>query len=1156
MKRVMMLATLGVAVQAFLLGVVPAEESATQTKTGIVKNVDTSAKQVVLLVARELTFTVTGSTKIVQGDEDKKLADVQAGARVTVEYSHDGDTRTAEKIAILAGDVVDERELRRDDVLEGRPFLTGDGSEESQHRLQAVFDAAVPADSPLDGLVGYWPLDEGRGDRAANLMGENGNLFGSTGDAAAPGAAWMAGRSGGAIRFGKSGRGLSIQAMRELECSQSVTVAAWVNLDDTRQAGFVWNREQAYRLALDPQGERHLRFQLDLDGKWAGNWLLGRTALEPGRWYHVAGVYDGSERRVYVDGQLDGRAPATGAISGGSAMTIGQGFSGLIDEVRVWNRALTQEELARTMTENAGQVRATFRPEDALRFYPVKCIGMQDNAETAEVAVFNSAPVPFTAGVSVAVVSPAGKTLAVESQRLSITARGSVRVRLTFRPAEAGMHVLGIRTEARDLLRMPLYVLAPHRRQPPGELKLQRVASVDLTQNLRPDQFCEDGSSRVVNSPLGRYREAGVKKGSRFVARLTLHRPGLHLLRVRYPDDKARTCEVVACSPNEADLYNMQTGYLTGIAYPLSNRFQTLECLLWARDVRQAVLFTTWESDRPAAAVSVEAFEVVGRLPSSPAAGAPSARQIGLYWEDAAPLPWCAGAEGTGFEAFDRALCNLCDLMDYAGENVLFHPAVWYNGPIYNSLVEETGTLGGRDFPAAGWMDILLKRFEERHFKFYPTFNVHQLPSLIASGNADVEKVKAGEPTFNAVSRDGQLVPRTWHNRSPAYNAIHPQVKQRVLALVQELADRHGASPAFGGVAFHLTRCQLLQLGGLDAGYDDWTLSKFERETGVKVPVDAQDPERFAKRCDWLLANFREPWIHWRCEEVAAYYGQAAGILRSKRADLNLVAVVLHPLPAVHPDLRKQWEQGTRLTDLSREAGIDPSLIGRQPGVVVEKHLGPADYRYSLAAGRPGAEQNLLSVREMDFDDVQLRDYRTNGQFGVFLYNRYFESAAKGRDRLACDWYRDPAWLSPAIVPGGDHFMEYYAHAMAALDPTLIVTGGFTIGTVGHEAQVERFARVFRLLPAGAWADVPMPGSHVSGRTLQAGDKRYLYLVNRSAAEVQIVLPAGVAEGGMQPLGESPVLALTERGYTAKLRPYELAAWAAEAPGVPGTHTN
>lgn len=79
-----------------------ADSKAPQTKTGTVKKVDVDAKQVVVMVARELTFSVTDETKIVQGDTSKKLADIKVDAKVTVDYVRDGDTRTAKKIAILA----------------------------------------------------------------------------------------------------------------------------------------------------------------------------------------------------------------------------------------------------------------------------------------------------------------------------------------------------------------------------------------------------------------------------------------------------------------------------------------------------------------------------------------------------------------------------------------------------------------------------------------------------------------------------------------------------------------------------------------------------------------------------------------------------------------------------------------------------------------------------------------------------------------------------------------------------------------------------------------------------------------------------------------------------------------------------------------------
>ena len=106
MKRPMMMVTVSVAAQVLVLGILLAEEKASQVKTGVVKKVDTSAGQVVVLVARELTFTVMESTRIVRGDEAQQLADLRVGAKVTVEYTRKGDTRTAKKIAIRAGDVV------------------------------------------------------------------------------------------------------------------------------------------------------------------------------------------------------------------------------------------------------------------------------------------------------------------------------------------------------------------------------------------------------------------------------------------------------------------------------------------------------------------------------------------------------------------------------------------------------------------------------------------------------------------------------------------------------------------------------------------------------------------------------------------------------------------------------------------------------------------------------------------------------------------------------------------------------------------------------------------------------------------------------------------------------------------------------------------
>ena len=74
-----------------------------QNKTGTVKKVDLDARQVVVVAARELTFTVTDHTKILQAGKPKQLADIKVDAKVSVDYVKDGDTRTARKIVIMSG---------------------------------------------------------------------------------------------------------------------------------------------------------------------------------------------------------------------------------------------------------------------------------------------------------------------------------------------------------------------------------------------------------------------------------------------------------------------------------------------------------------------------------------------------------------------------------------------------------------------------------------------------------------------------------------------------------------------------------------------------------------------------------------------------------------------------------------------------------------------------------------------------------------------------------------------------------------------------------------------------------------------------------------------------------------------------------------------
>ena len=80
--------------------------------------------------------------------------------------------------------------------------------------------------------------------------------------------------------------------------------------------------------------------------------------LTVGAWYHVVGTCDGATARIYVNGVLKNSGPvetdytgtASGARIGGEVCCGGNNFPGVIDEVRIWNRALSQAEVVVNMT--------------------------------------------------------------------------------------------------------------------------------------------------------------------------------------------------------------------------------------------------------------------------------------------------------------------------------------------------------------------------------------------------------------------------------------------------------------------------------------------------------------------------------------------------------------------------------------------------------------------------------------------------------------------------------------------------------------------------------------------------------------------------------------------------------------------------------------
>jgi len=137
-----------------------------------------------------------------------------------------------------------------------------------------------------------------------------------------------------------------------------LTVEAWVYPVDfehdleaklvTSHTAYFFDPEEIYGLiASVVNGEYRVGFSVSTGAKGSRQCIFSSNALPRFRWTHVAGTYDGSKIRIYVDGALSGEAPASIGLGTNSVgLVIGRRFYGAIDEVRIWN-ALRSEEAIR-----------------------------------------------------------------------------------------------------------------------------------------------------------------------------------------------------------------------------------------------------------------------------------------------------------------------------------------------------------------------------------------------------------------------------------------------------------------------------------------------------------------------------------------------------------------------------------------------------------------------------------------------------------------------------------------------------------------------------------------------------------------------------------------------------------------------------------------
>lgn len=201
-------------------------------------------------------------------------------------------------------------------------------------------------------LVLHFAFDEGAGKVVTDDSGyqNNGNFKVNP--------KWVDGKSGKALSF-NGGDAVEIKSSDSLDITEAITMEMWVKVTSSaeiKQAGIERGGWEVGEYSIYPYYEGGTVIQFfDLPPACGDAGIKGKS-IQDGEWHYFAGTWDGKNISLYIDGELDKSGGCDGTLkSSNTSVYIGSRnggerfLTGIVDEVRIYNRGLTQAEVKTDM---------------------------------------------------------------------------------------------------------------------------------------------------------------------------------------------------------------------------------------------------------------------------------------------------------------------------------------------------------------------------------------------------------------------------------------------------------------------------------------------------------------------------------------------------------------------------------------------------------------------------------------------------------------------------------------------------------------------------------------------------------------------------------------------------------------------------------------
>jgi len=685
---------------------------------------------------------------------------------------------------------------------------------------------------------------------------------------------------------------------------------------------------------------------------------------------------------------------------------------------------------------------------------------------------------------------------------------------------------------------------------PATKLETRPVIEIDCTAS--DHHFIEkDGATRIVEKPFGRYRESsGLGRDGDghwgldgFSFRFDLpETQQLYRITVEYPDDERRTMGFwLNDNPpggSGKDGTVNTGGVETGDQYPLTRTMQTHEAFFYPRGTKEVVVaVVNLVPGLKAAASRIRIDQVISGLPAA-SLGATRERRMGFYFEENGRWRKFFGGEKEGVAEDMKTFDRWGQWNRYLGANLMFPTINVYQGNHYPSrilegyfstpvhqvrigalMAEKYGSAFVPEYHLSGqrWFDREImgvwteERFEDGKRRLETCFASPEAEELILRSNKGETKL-------------------SWSRF--LYNPLHPRVQEMYLSVLGELADSLADCESFAGISSRMMLGWQFQgwnaLPGIEWGYDDWSVARFESETGVRVPGRPGDPGRFGERYRYLTGPESERWNRWRSQSLFAYHQRLLARIREAK-----------PTARLYFNWFGQSAAAVRSNDTleqMRDVGMDPELYAREPGIVIIPAAGAYGRRFSTP---------VADARENDSSrDPSIHAIARLAGRGYGIYGSYFEVNRN------LDWTKFGAAEGSAFdanLPSGLNERSLFSEALAEGDSAFISNGGsgWIFGTPG---VITPFLREYRALPA-----VPFERRESDPVALWQHREKdgtlWFYLVNRLPVPVKATLEVkggavrSAVDDSPAPLKEGPLA----------LEPFMLRAFRADAGAEIGT---